>query len=137
MKKKFEVTNENFFDLIEQSLGEALQNSKGKLTLKTEQLKLPSKPPLFSKEKIQKIRQRLNMSQPVFAAHLSCSVSALKAWEQGENRPTGPARRLLQLIEQNPKMLGDKIQGKSTRSAVKKSSKRIVRSENRRKRVSD
>ncbi len=47
---------------------------------------------------IRRLRERLNVSQPVFALHLHTTASTVRKWEQGETRPTGPALKLLNLI---------------------------------------
>ncbi len=103
-RKKNEVTSDNFSELLLASAEEALDHASGKVTLKSESLELPDGPPKYSKTKIKKIRESLlEVSQPVFASILACSPSAVKAWERGENSPNGATRRLLQLIERDPK----------------------------------
>jgi putative transcriptional regulator len=57
----------------------------------------PAKP--LSKSAIKKIRLSQNVSQPIFAAYLNVSPSAVKQWESGEKKPSGAALRLLHLIE--------------------------------------
>jgi len=39
------------------------------------------------------------MSQAVFAAVLNTSVSTVQKWEIGEQRPSGPSLKLLNVIE--------------------------------------
>lgn len=102
-RKKIEITNNNFGDLLIASAEEALDHARGKMTLKCETLDLPKGPPKYSKTKIKKIREKiLDVSQPIFATILACSPSAVKSWERGENSPSGSTRRLLQLIENDP-----------------------------------
>ena len=94
---------DNIGDLLLESVGQALEHAEGKITLKTETLSLPPRPPQYNKVKIKKIREKLlEVSQPVFAAILGVSPSAVKSWERGENIPNGAIRRLLQVIEQDP-----------------------------------
>ena len=101
--KKVTINKKNFADLLITSTQQAFSHAKGKTTLKSESLELPNDPPSFSKKRIKKIREQiLDVSQPVFASILACSPSTIKSWERGENTPGGPARRLLQLIENNP-----------------------------------
>ena len=47
-------------------------------------------------------RQRLGMTQPVFAAKFGVALPTLRKWEQGKRRPDGPARVLLRVIEREP-----------------------------------
>lgn len=52
---------------------------------------------------IKRLRVRtLGVSQSVFARLLGVSVKLVEAWEAGRNAPTGPVRRLVELIEHNP-----------------------------------
>lgn len=55
--------------------------------------------PKMTKTKIQKIRQTVNVSQPVFAKFLNVSPSTVKKWENGEKHPHGASLRLLQLVD--------------------------------------
>ncbi len=47
-------------------------------------------------------RQRLGMTQPIFAAKFGVALPTLRKWEQGKRRPDGPARVLLRVIEREP-----------------------------------
>jgi len=103
MNKNTKVTDSNFFELLSQSMDEAIEHSKEQLNLNSELLELPDDPPSFSKTRIKKIRKKLlNVSQPVFASILGCAPSSIKSWERGKNRPSGAAKRLLQIIEEDP-----------------------------------
>ena len=42
------------------------------------------------------------MSQPIWALFLGVSLPTVRAWEQGQNEPAGPVRRLLQLLMKDP-----------------------------------
>ncbi len=57
----------------------------------------PAEP--LSKSAIKKIRLGTKLSQPVFAACLNVSPSAVKQWEIGEKRPGGAALKLLHLVQ--------------------------------------
>lgn len=50
-------------------------------------------------KQIKRVRLREKVSQPVFAKYLNASPSTIKKWETGEKHPTGPALKLLNLIE--------------------------------------
>ena len=43
-----------------------------------------------------------HMSQPIWARLLGVSVPTVRAWEQGQNEPAGPVRRLLQVLLKHP-----------------------------------
>lgn len=50
-------------------------------------------------EEIAEIRQRENVSQPVFARYLNVSKNLVSDWERGVKRPGGPALRLLTIVQ--------------------------------------
>lgn len=53
----------------------------------------------LSAPKIKKIRIASGVSQAVFAKVLNVSSAAIKQWERGERKPSGPALKLLNLVE--------------------------------------
>lgn len=53
----------------------------------------------LSPSAIKKLRLREKVSQPVFAWYLNVKPTTVKKWETGDNKPSGPALRLLNLIE--------------------------------------
>lgn len=63
------------------------------------------RPPWYAPFLIREIRDKLSVSQAIFAEMLGVSVSSVRAWEQGKREPDGPARRLLQIAETHPEML--------------------------------
>lgn len=94
-----------FEDLIE-GLQSAVEYEKGKLDLRTTQIEIPEPPPGLSKKKIKTLREDvLGVSQPLFARILGVSPAAVKAWEQGNKKPSGTARRLMELVENDPKII--------------------------------
>ena len=65
---------------------------------KIDALCLPSKPQ-FRAEDIRRIRTTNHVSQAVFAAMLGIGKTTVQQWEQGQKKPSGPAQRLLDLID--------------------------------------
>jgi len=63
----------------------------------------PPKP--MAKKDILELRRRLNVSQSAFAVLLNTSAATVRAWEQGTNKPSGAALRLLAIARRNPKAL--------------------------------
>lgn len=53
----------------------------------------------YSNIQIKRIRNDANMTQRVFANYMGVSPKTVEAWEIGRNKPTGPACRLLSLLE--------------------------------------
>jgi putative transcriptional regulator len=58
-------------------------------------------PPLrsYSAEDVQRIRAATKASQAVFAMFLNVKALTVAAWEQGTKKPSGPAVKLLNLVE--------------------------------------
>lgn len=56
-------------------------------------------PKAYSAYEIKRIRLREKASQAVFAAYLNTSVSTVQKWEIGEKAPSGPALKLLDLVD--------------------------------------
>ncbi len=55
----------------------------------------------LSPKKIRALRQREHVSQTVFATYLNVTPNLLSKWERGEKRPSGPALKLLSLVEKH------------------------------------
>lgn len=59
---------------------------------------------------ILEIRQRVKLSQSVFAKVLNVSSSSVRQWEQGTRTPTGSTKILLELLKKNPNILNYRIE---------------------------
>ena len=59
----------------------------------------------FSPLDVKAIRAGLGKSQAEFARMIGVSVATLQNWEQGRRRPEGPARALLKVAAENPKLV--------------------------------
>ena len=55
--------------------------------------------PNYSGSEVKRIRAATRMSQPVFARLLGVNKSAVAQWERGVRHPSGPALRLLELLD--------------------------------------
>lgn len=95
-----------YFEDLKEGLTSAIEHEHGKLDMRTTEIEIPEKPPQLSKKKIKALREDiLGVSQPIFAHILGVSTAAVKAWEQGNKKPSGTARRLMQLFERDPDTL--------------------------------
>lgn len=56
----------------------------------------PAEP--LAPEEIRALREREQVSQPVFARYLNVSRNLVSDWERGTKRPGGPALRLLTIV---------------------------------------
>ncbi|MCL5029501.1 MAG: helix-turn-helix domain-containing protein [Bacteroidetes bacterium] len=64
----------------------------------------------MSAKDIQAIRERIKLSQSVFAKILNVSLSSVRQWEQGKRTPTGSTKVLLELLRKNPNILNYRIE---------------------------
>jgi putative transcriptional regulator len=62
----------------------------------------PSRKFAYSPSRVQAVRERAELSQAQFARLLNVSVRTLQNWEQARREPTGPAKALLRIVEQEP-----------------------------------
>jgi putative transcriptional regulator len=58
-------------------------------------------PPLheYGPRDVQRIRAKAKASQAVFASMLNVGATTVAAWEQGTKKPSGPAVKLLDLVD--------------------------------------
>ena len=59
----------------------------------------PVKP--LSPKQIKVIREREHVSQTVFANYLNVTPNLVSKWERGEKKPSGPALKLLSLVQKH------------------------------------
>jgi putative transcriptional regulator len=52
-------------------------------------------------QQIKVIREREHVSQTVFATYLNVTPNLVSKWERGEKHPSGPALKLLSLVEKH------------------------------------
>ncbi len=86
-----------------ESARQAEKHAAGKLELRT--TRLPQPLTAMDKTEVVNIRESLNFSQAVFAAHLNVSVKTVQSWEQGINQPAGASLKLLSIIRRKPSLL--------------------------------
>lgn len=87
------------FDSIVTGLNQAIAYERGEQTeeVKTNIVHIAPLPQYKSNE-IKKIRNKLKLSQSLFANALGVSKKTVEAWEAGKNIPNGPAQRILDLL---------------------------------------
>jgi putative transcriptional regulator len=96
MKKKRDIFGE-----IMSGVESMKQQREGKITLKN--YKLPEVDlPEISSDFIRKTREKLNMSQGLFARLLHVNQRTLANWEQGRSRPNDQAIALILLVREFP-----------------------------------
>lgn len=71
-----------------------------RFTMRTVDLELDPQP--YTADEVRDTREMLKSSQSVFAKLIAVSVKTVQAWEQDEQSPSGPACRLLDIMNQDP-----------------------------------
>jgi putative transcriptional regulator len=120
------VTSENFAERLLRSAEQAVaikagkQDAAGHVVRRklTSRKVLVDEVPQFEPERIVEIRERLGVSQPVFADVVGVKPVTVKAWEQGQKVPSGAARRLLQVLELQPNAVMKAARVKSVDAAT-------------------
>ncbi len=76
----------------------------GVLTKRNKYIKIePLRP--YTRDEIRTLRLRLHLSVGLFAELLGVSEKTVEAWESGHNEPSGPALRLMNMIQRYPDVL--------------------------------
>lgn len=72
-----------------------------KTTLRSFDVSCLTTPAPLKPQQIKKLRERLRVSQPVFAHYLNTSESTIEKWETGAKQPSGMALKLLSVVEKH------------------------------------
>jgi len=67
--------------------------------------KEPSRKFFIDEPNPKEIRAKMSLTQDQFAALMNISVHTLRNWEQGRRHPEGPARVLLNVVNNHPEVL--------------------------------
>jgi putative transcriptional regulator len=97
-------TKETLGDMLVESLTElrdGLRGRPGKLTMKT--VEIPD-PPHFHAAAVHKLRDRIGLSQAVFAKLVGVSRKLVEAWEAGTRTPSPMACRLMDAMARHPSL---------------------------------
>ena len=100
---------------IIQGLNEAIAFERGELGAKVTRREIPesglgvAESGRFQGARVARLRERLRVSQPVFAQVLNVSAETVKKWEQGTRVPDGAAVRLLEIAEEHPEWLIERL----------------------------
>lgn len=94
----------NLFDELSEGFQALREEREGKITLKKHTPEKITAPELKSGELVQ-LREKLNVSQAVFAQYLRINKRTLENWEQGRAKPNAQAAVLIKLVEKYPDTL--------------------------------
>jgi putative transcriptional regulator len=95
-----------YFEGIRAGLVDIIDSLETGQKLTRRSIRIPEPPPKIGGLEIANLRrEKLHLSQDVFASVLDVSLKTVQAWEQDRNEPCGPALRLLWLLAAQPAML--------------------------------
>lgn len=89
----------NLYKDLKEGFEEIIAYRKGKITLRSEKIKIPKPPKSYKAKEIKNIRKKGEYSQGIFAAILNVSVKTVQSWESGDRVPSHAALRLLECVD--------------------------------------
>ena len=102
------MQEQTHFESLVEALQQAIAFENGDTSMgRIRYVKVPDIEPVqeFSKEKIKELRQKVNLPQKYFAELVGVTPRTVEAWEVGTRKPTGTAKRLFQLMDNDPTIL--------------------------------
>ncbi|VVQ31817.1 helix-turn-helix domain-containing protein [Pseudomonas fluorescens] len=94
----------DLFAELMQGVDEMAAQREGKITLRNTVLEDKPVPEVGAQE-IVALREKLHMSQAVFAKRIRASPNTLRNWEQEKSKPNAQAALLIRLVEKFPDMV--------------------------------
>ena len=95
------MTKRDLFAELSEGFDALASARAGKRTLRTHEVELKPEVTITAAE-LKSIRERLNLSRPVFARYLRTKTRTLENWEQGRAVPNAQAALLIRLVEKYP-----------------------------------
>lgn len=98
------MTERDIFSELMTGMQELKDHQEGKITLKSH--KVTKRAPMtIAPQELRDVREKLNLSQAVFAHYLHTGETTYQNWEQGRARPNAQAVLLIRMVQQNPEAL--------------------------------
>lgn len=87
------------FAILSGALDEAIKDTKSKKLKRTVRSIEIEPAGVYSSVQVKNIREKIGLTQKLFAKYLGVSSKTVEAWEAGRNKPSGPSNRLLWLMD--------------------------------------
>ena len=98
------MTKRDIFNELMTGMQELKDHQDGQITLKS--YKVSKRAPVtIAPQELRNVREKLNLSQAVFAHYLHTGETTYQNWEQGRARPNPQAVLLIRMVQQNPETL--------------------------------
>lgn len=98
------MTECDIFSELMTGMQELKDHHEGKITLKRHKVTKRA-PVTIAPQELRDVREKLNLSQAVFAHYLHTGETTRQNWEQGRARPNAQAVLLIRMVQQNPETL--------------------------------
>ncbi|WP_418163260.1 helix-turn-helix domain-containing protein [Pantoea vagans] len=98
------MTECDIFSELMTGMQELKDHQEGKITLKRHKVTKRA-PVTIAPQELRDVREKLNLSQAVFAHYLHTGETTWQNWEQGKARPNAQAVLLIRMVQQNPETL--------------------------------
>lgn len=98
------MTECDIFSELMTGIQELKDHQEGKITLKRHKVTKRA-PVTIAPQELRGVREKLNLSQAVFAHYLHTGETTWQNWEQGRARPNAQAVLLIRMVQQNPETL--------------------------------
>lgn len=98
------MTERYIFSELMAGMQELQDHQDGKLTLKTCKVS-KREPDTIAPQELRDVREKLNLSQAVFAHYLHTGESTYQNWERGRAKPNAQAVLLIRMVQQKPETL--------------------------------
>lgn len=105
------MAEKRMFEGLRDALKEGVEDLRRNRKLTVRDVVLPDPPRSMSPGQITRLRRRkLAVSQAVFARLMNTAPQTVHAWEQGRNKPSGSALRLLRLVDESPELFTELLE---------------------------
>jgi len=105
------MNSKTAFEKIRDGLEQAIEHAEGKKLLTVHHVRVPEPPKPMTPVQIARLRrEKIGVSQAVFAKLLNSSVKTIHAWEQGRTMPSGCALRFLEIVDQHPEVVSSLLE---------------------------
>ncbi|MGJ0479882.1 helix-turn-helix domain-containing protein [Pantoea agglomerans] len=98
------MTERDIFIELMTGMQELKDHQEGTITPKSHKVTKRA-PVTIAPQELRDVREKLNLSQAVFAHYLHTGETTYQNWEQGRARPNAQAVLLIRMVQQNPETL--------------------------------
>ena len=87
------------FAILSGALDEAINDTKTKKLPRNVRSIEIEPAGVYTSVKVKNIREKIGLTQKLFAKNIGVSTKTVEAWEAGRNKPSGPSNRILWMLD--------------------------------------